>query len=143
MKTIEFHLDECVLQLPVGFVDKSVQMLEWTLEADQRLVLVMQREILPEGTDVDGYVDAETKDYPSRFLGYREVADEEGRWEGLAIRRKAFRFSKEGDVFYNHQAFLFDGGRLLVLTASARAQHRDAVDEVVRAAIEGMRLRDG
>lgn len=143
MSAHDYHMNDCVLALPRGFADRSLNMLEWQLESGDTVALVVQRDMVGSSTDFDDFVEEETRGYSSQFLGYHlERDDAETPQAGLDLRRKTFRFTRDGDVIYSHQIFILDRPRLLVLTASARARHRRDVDQIVDDALVGLRFRD-
>ncbi len=138
-----FHMDDAVLALPAGYLDKSVNVLEWQVENGERVVLVVQRERLPEGRSFDEYVETETKDYAKRFTAFRRETADEPHFDGDAeVKHQAFRWKKDEDVLYNRQAFVRVGSLALVMTATAKAAYRAEVDEVVRRSLDGLKLRE-
>ena len=138
-----FHMDDAVLCLPTGFSDRSVNVLDWPLSEVDKLALVVQRERLAAEPPLQDYVEAELKDYPRRFAAFRrERLDEPELYWDAEIRHHAFRWKKDEDVLYNRQAFVRIGAVVLVMTATAKAAYRDEVDEVVKRALEGFKIRE-
>jgi hypothetical protein len=145
-----FHFDEGVVSLPRGFRDRSVQMLEWTVDNSSSLVLVIQRERLGAGgvagspATLDAYVASETRDYPTRFLGYRlEETEYPDPFDGAyPIARRVFRWKNERDVLYNHQVFVLSAPLVLVFTVTAKAVHRERADKLVKDALVDLRFRE-
>lgn len=143
MSRVDYQMNDCVVTLPDGFTDSSVNVLEWALESGEKVALVVQREDVAEGASLEECVEKQTREYPAHFVGLQVDLDEARELAGgITLHRKAFRFKKERDVFYNHQVFVLDGRHLVVLTASARARNRVDVDAIVDEAVEGLRLRD-
>jgi hypothetical protein len=89
------------------------------------------------------YVNRATEDYPTQLAGYREERSEASApgERSLEMRRKAFRWNKDQDVLYHHQAFVLAGTKVLLLTCSGKARCRQAVDEVLDGALAHMRVR--
>jgi hypothetical protein len=141
-----YYMDDCTLAVPAGFVDRTMNALEWPLEGGDRLGLVVQRERLPpdpaDPAALDRYVAAQVKAYPAQFAGFHlerdEAADSDSAYD---LRRKTFRWRHEQGVLYHHQIFVRVGASVLVLTATAKARHREAVDRLVDEALAGLRAR--
>ncbi len=134
----------------LGFRDRTVNALEWTLEGGDRVGLVVQREQLPrpEGEAaprpgaLERFVAEQTRDYPTRFSGFHldneEVTAADSSFE---MRRKAFRWRHEQEVLYHHQAFVLADFTVLVFTTSAKARHREAVDRLLHEVLAELRVR--
>lgn len=140
-----YRMDDWVVPIPTGFTDRSINVLEWRLEdSTDKLALVVQREYVPTGTKLDKYVKKETKNYPSKFLGYRLERDDahEGAVPGSQVCHNAFRYKKDNDVIYTHQAFVLLGVQIVLLTGTAKATFKSTVDEVVDEAVNGLKLRE-
>jgi hypothetical protein len=141
MNLHDYHLDECVLPLPVGFRDASVQVFEWTLDDGEQLSLLIQREPRTEGRMLEDSVRTVTRSYPQKFMAYHE---EEPMVLGTDLRcvSKRFRWRHESGVLYHHQLFLELDSCVMLLTASCKATHRDEADVLLLRALEGMQLRE-
>ena len=142
MSHLDYHMNECVLRVPAGFVDRSVNILEWTLASGEKLALIVQRQHVDQGVSLEAIVEEETREYAAKFVAYHLDRDEVEAEGPVAVRRKVFRFKKEQDVFHNHQLFILDGAQLILVSASARAHHRGDVDQVVDECLAGLRLRE-
>lgn len=138
-----YHMDEGVLSIPRGFRDRSVHTLEWGIDSASSLVLVVQRERLGMGT-FDDFVNAETREYASDFLGYRaEEIHRPDPFDGaLPVRRIAFRYKGELEVLYHHQVFLFRAPVVLVFTVKSKAEHRDRADALLEKALADLGFRE-
>lgn len=140
-----YRMDDCVVPVPAGFTDRSVHVLEWRLEGStDKLALVVQREIVPVGTSLEGYVAKEVKAYPGKFLGYKLDRDDahDGNWPGSQVIHKGFRYRQDAEVLYTHQAFTLAGKQLIVLTGTAKAAFKSTVDEIVDEAVNGLKPRE-
>jgi hypothetical protein len=138
-----FHMDDCVVTLPPGFVDRTINVLEWQAPGGEPVVLAVQRERLLTDLAFDDYVDLETKGYPSKFGGFKQERDDSQELpSGIQVRRKSFRWKRERDVVYNHQAFVHAGESVIVFTASAKAQDRDEVDRLIDDALGTIKFRE-
>jgi hypothetical protein len=145
-------MDDFTMEVPEGFRDRAVHLLEWRLDDGDSVALLAQREDLPHlGPDdttppsdlFARYVAEATKDYPIQFAGFREESSEVSASgdRSLEMRRKAFRWKKDQDVLYHHQAFVLAGRKVLLLTCAGKARRREAVDEILDAALNGIRVR--
>jgi len=138
-----YHTDDCVLHLPEGFVDKTLNVLEWSLESGDTVVLVVQREGLTEALSFDQYIARETRAYPSQFAAFHEDGVERASLgDGIDVHHLKFRWKREQDVLYHHQAFVDAGKRVLVLTATSKASHRGEVDGVIERALGELKFRE-
>jgi hypothetical protein len=141
-----YYMDDCTIAVPAGFVDRTMNMLEWPLEGGDRIGLVVQRERLPPdvagAAALDRYVAAQVKAYPAQFAGFHLERDDAGDSDSVyELRRKTFRWRHEQGVLYHHQLFVLAGAAVLVITGSAKARHREAVDRIVDEALSGLRVR--
>lgn len=145
MSARTYCMDDASLTLPGGYTDRTSNVIEWSLEGGDKVVLVVQRDWLPPAGGADAfarYVAAQTRVYPSRFEGFYLERDEVAAGDaGFAMCRKVFRWRREQDVLYHHQVFVLLGAGVLVLTASAKALHRDAVDHLLEGALGGLQVR--
>jgi hypothetical protein len=95
-----------------------------------------------DGHAFDRYVADQTRVYPTQFSGFTLERDEAAvGGAAFEMRRKVFRWRYEQDVLYHNQVFVLLGSDVLVMTGSAKARHRDAVDEVVDGAVAALRMR--
>jgi hypothetical protein len=147
-----YYMDDFTIDVPEGFRDRAVHLLEWRTDKGDPIALVAQRDDLPSLGPDDAtppsvlfarYVSQATKDYPIQLAGYREEHSEvsvpsEG---SLEMRRVAFRWKKDQDVLYDHQAFVLAGRKVLLLTCTGKARDRDAVDLILNGALERVRVR--
>jgi hypothetical protein len=147
-----YFMDECRLEIPFGFTDRSVHVLDWPIGDGDVVGLVVVREKLPppapEPPPPSEYlrtlVTQRSRDFPSQFPGYRAEQEEAGTTaaEGLAVRRKTFRWRKEQDVIYHHHVYVLMGEQsLMTFTGVAKATHREAVDELVQQTLYSLCLR--
>ncbi len=138
-----FHFDEGVISIPRGFVDRSSQTLEWTVDNSSSLSLHNQRQRLAWGS-FDDLVTRETNEYSAKFLGFKaEETEYPDPFDGaLPLRRMVFRWKGEREVLYNHQAFVYSVPLVLVFTVTAKAQHRERADKLMKDALSGLRFRE-
>lgn len=146
-----YYTDEAIIPVPPGFVDRSTHVLEWTVADGERIGLLIHRQLLEPATlegearvqAFDALVVRETKDYPKRFGGLRwEREDDDTPDVAMPVRRRAFRFRHDESVLYQCQAFVLLGRRVVVMTAAAKAVHRDEVDRLIDEAITGLKVWD-
>lgn len=139
-----YHMDDCVLSLPEGFVDRSINVLEWPLPSGDTVVLVVQRERLSKDLGFDGYIAQETKSYPSQFEAFHDEGEERASLEyDVAVHHLKFRWKRDRDVLYNHQAFVDAGEAVIVLTVTGKASHKGEADSVIERSLEKLKFREG
>jgi len=139
-----YWMDDCTIQVPPGYRDRTSHTLEWKTPEGDAVALIIQRDLLPPGApaDLQRYVAGQTADYPARFAGFHLELDEASDSDAaFPMRRKAFRWCKDQDVLYHHQAFVLAGDRIIVLTAAAKAAHRESVDALIDDALRSFAAR--
>lgn len=145
-----YYTDDCSIPVPTGFIDRTTNVLEWKTESGDSVALVIHREVRSPpvseddspDTELERYVARETRQYPTKFAGLHMERDELASSEsGFPMRRKAFRWKHEHDVLYHHQAFVLTADRIIVLTAAAKARHREAVDGLMDDVLSSFRAR--
>jgi len=143
-----YCMDDCTIHVPSGFRDRTNHVLEWKTPEGDAVALVLQRDAPGEppagapSIDLPRYVADQTRDYPIRFAGFhleRDEASDHG--SGFPMCRKAFRWRKEQDVLYHHQAFVQVGDGFVVITAAAKAAHRESVDALLDDVLESFAAR--
>lgn len=136
-----FHMDDCEIQVPEGFKDRSVNLMEWQTEGGGNVILSISRDSL-EG-DFRTYVDRETRDLPSRYRGFKVERDDVIELQGgFVAARKAFRWNKEADVVYNQLAFVDVRPLLLLVTITAKARDRELADQLFDDVLRKFRIRE-
>jgi hypothetical protein len=147
VSTRTYYMDDCTIVVPAGPRDRTVNALEWELENGDKLALVIQREPLPVITpgapvSLSAYVATQTADLPSQLAGFR-LEREEATAAGapFEIERRAFRWKREQNVLYHHQAYVRVGDGVVVLTVTGKALHRDAIDHVLDQALADLHVR--
>jgi hypothetical protein len=144
-----YCMHDYMIPLPAGFRDLTVNVLEWDTADGEKIALVVQRKALSRKTPdeapaaaLERLVTDETKDYPTRFAGYRvehdELGAEDGRYE---MRRKAFRWRHEEQVIYHHQVFVLVGDAVVLFTGAGKARHREVVDRLLHDVVSDLRIR--
>lgn len=141
-----YYMDDCTITLPGGLRDRSVNVLHWELEGE-KVALVIQREALPsmapgQTISLSAYVGLQTQDLPAQLAGFR-LEREEATLPGspFEVERRAFRWQREGEVLYHHQAFVRIGDGVVVFSGSGKARLRDAVDQLIDLALVDLRVR--
>ncbi len=137
-----YHMDDCVISLPAGYKDRSVNVLEWKTPSGDSVALTVQREPLGEA-QLEEYVVRETKEMPQTYRGFHVERDEAATLaDAMAVWHKAFRWNKQTDVIYNHMAFVVAGPLVIIFVATAKARHREDADRVIDEAIQNLRIRE-
>ncbi len=91
--------------------------------------------------DLDAYVAAQVKSYPAQFPGYRLELEESSRPNGVEIRRKGFRWTREYDVVYHQQVFALAPPIVLLFSVAGKAANRSRVDAIVEEIVENIQFR--
>lgn len=143
--------DDCTVSVPTGFRDRSSNVLEWKTQEGDSVVLVIQREPIPPSPipgeepppfDLHRYIGEQTGEYPSQFPSFSLERDEASApGASFPMQRKAFRWRKDNEVLYHHQAFVLAGARIVVLTVASKARHRVQVDTLMDEVIANFRVR--
>ncbi len=136
---IAFHIDEGALVLPDGAVDRSMNLLEWKIDGDP-VQLTVQRDTHADRLSPAKLLAVTTSEYERRFpLFQSETAPALEIACDHAVA--AFTWKKDHQAVYQAQVFIELGSRVLVLTASGRAKHRDAIVALIQGAVESMTVR--
>lgn len=134
-----FHIDEAVLEVPVGFIDRTINVLEWILEDGDRMVLVIER--APSIASLDACVEEHVGSYPSRFAGYKLVEVHHAEVDGMRVIELEIRSRTDAGVMHHHQAFVDLGGAALILSATAKFAFAAQCEALIDEALETLRLR--
>ncbi len=146
-----YYMDDCTFVVPAGFRDHTVNALDWPTEDGGRVALVVQRQALPHPAEdvaprpgaLERFVEAQTRDYGTRFEGFHKDREEVTSGEsGLEMRRLAFRWRHEREVLYHHQAFVLVGWTVLVLSCTGKARHSESVDRLMNEVLAELRVRN-
>lgn len=139
--TVRYRVGDIGFDLPEGFEDRSVNIFEWPSEGG-RIGLVVQRESARRELDLSAYVAEQTRDYATRFDAFRLEAQDADELPLAQVRSKRFRFKREQEVFFTHQAFVHNEGTVFVFTGSGKASQREIVDDLVGNLIQSLHLRE-
>ena len=137
-----YHFDEAVLPVPAGFIDKSVQVMEWPSSAPgQGIMLVISRRA-PFAT----FDDDIRRDIDETRTGLKACvveADEPGEVGQLVAHYLTMRYVREGKALYHRQVFVQAAPtRLLTIFAVGPASTRSEIDDLFVSAIDGIRFRE-
>lgn len=138
-----YLMDDCSMLVPEGFRDLTSHTLSWPMPDGSMAALVVQRETRPGGPpELSSFVEDQTRDYPLRFSGFLLETNEVASGEAaFPMHRKAFRWHSDPDVLYHHQAFILVDATIVVITAAAKAAHRDAIDALLGEVLESFGVR--
>lgn len=142
-----YYMDDCVIAVPGGPRDRSVNVLEWDLEGGDKIALVIQREPLPalvpgQPVTLQVYVGVQTRELPAQLAGFHLEREEATSADSpFEISRWAFRWQREQEVLYHHQAFVRIGDGVIVFSGSGKARHREAIDRLLDTVLADLRVR--
>ncbi len=137
------HMNEGTLDVPPGFRDLSIQILEWRSEDGAVIALTVQRESLRAGEELDGYVRRTITDLYAELSSFR--IDARHALEGAPVPSSllTFRWHGDGGIVCQAQGFAELGRTVLVVTATtATAALRPEAERMVRHALSQRWVRD-
>jgi hypothetical protein len=140
MNTVPYVMDEVEVAVPAGFVDSTVNTLEWQTEDGSRVSLVVHRDQNPERPSVDKLFAIAMAEYGKR-LPMLHVEDPPEVSLQLPHRVAALRWKKDQDVIYQVQLFVQLEDRNLVMTFSARSNYRPQIDTWVGEFCQSLQVR--
>lgn len=141
MSRYPFHVDEAALDVPAGFIDRSVNVLEWTIEGDERLVLVIER--APAVESLDACVESHVGSYPSRYAGYKLLEVHHAEVDGMRVIELEIRSRTDAGVMHHHQAFIEMSWGALILSATTKFAFAAQCEALVDGVLDTLRVRDG
>lgn len=138
-----FHVQEGSFEVPAGFADRSVEVLEWEEPAGERFSLSVARQARAEGKSLREIVEAQIRELeesmgPSEILGVAE-----GEASGVPVIEVRHRWVHEDGVVHNHHAFVGLPARLLVFTLATRPRNAARAAEIIEGLLETFEPREG
>jgi len=137
----EFLTDELVLTVPEGAVDKSANLLEWTVDGDV-LQLTILRDGSPKRRSPAELLAASSQEQERRFALYKpEPAPELDLAFSHAI--SACTWKRDQHAVLQVQAFIELGSRLVIVTVTGRTRQRELILDLAQKALESVTPRQG
>jgi len=135
-----YWTDELSVELPDGLVDRSTQLLEWSVDGDS-VTVAIQRDSSEGRRSPQQMLAAASGELEKRFPHF---APEAAPAFELAMDHatSSFRWRREGRAVFQAQLYIEIGDRLLIVTASGLAKSRTAVEEVIKAFADSLELRE-
>ncbi|MBL9020918.1 MAG: DcrB-related protein [Myxococcales bacterium] len=126
------RMNEGTVRVPASFTDLSVQILEWRRDDGTRIAMTVQREPLPEGEDLDGYVRRAVGEYYRELSSFRIDARRAVEGARVPALFLSFRWQGEAGLVCQAQGFARLGGKLLLITTTtASARRRAEAEQIV------------
>ncbi len=138
MSDYTYHLDEAVIRVPEGFLDRTMNVLEWVTPEGERVVLVIQRELSPA---LDEYVEQQIAEYPSRFSGYRLVTAQK-RGDGPPAIELAIRSRSDAGAMHHQQLFITIEQGVLIATATGKVAAADMCEKLIAELYASFQVRE-
>jgi hypothetical protein len=138
-----YYMNEAVFDLAeAGFVDRTVTYLEGTSPSGARVVLLVERHVLPAGKSLRQAVRRHVSEAQKRLRGYavileREITVADAPAIDLGVRWR----DDDGTPVYTRQAHLVLGTSWLIVAGEAPLGDREFCDGCVDRALGSLRLR--
>ena len=137
--TIDFHMDELAVVVPDGAVDKTTNLLEWSIDGEA-VQLTVQRDNSRQRLSPSQLLHATRAEYEKRFPLFQpeEAPTFEVQLDHAAA---AFTWKKDHKAAYQVQVFLDLGARVMIFTATGRPKHRQEIADLLKKTIESISVR--
>jgi hypothetical protein len=136
----EFFMNEGSVELPAGFVDRTVHILEWS-DAQEKQTMLVQREPLPEGTPLADFVTHTLGELASAMqhftLGTRRIL----MGTRFPTEITSFRWMGEAGLVAQAQTFTQMDGVVLIQTMTTAPADRARGEELVERAARSLKPR--
>ncbi|NUO54318.1 MAG: DcrB-related protein [Polyangiaceae bacterium] len=134
-------MNEGVVDVPPNFRDLSVQVLEWRRDDGSAIGLTVQREELPEGTDLETYVRKAISEYYRELPSFRIDARRPVEGALTPAVFLSYRWHGEQGVVCQAQGFTQIGRKLLLFTTTTAPESRSEAEGLLLQALSNVRLR--
>ena len=137
-----YYINEAAFTLPdLGFVDRTVHVLEARLPGDDPLGLIVARQVVPAGKTLRQLVVEHLRSDARRLKGFVVIEELEiyvGRAAAIEVRS---RWRHEGTVLYQRQAHLAASGSWLMFAMTAPLDQQAACDAALDQVLATLALR--
>lgn len=138
--TVTYHVDEGALPLLPGFVDKTINVFEWSL-AGSVVVVAVHREVKVRGESFFELAERITDETMARLGGHLEDSFEPAPELEVTTLRRAYRHWNEHEQLFHQQVFVDLETMALVVSGTSPARLRSANERLVDTAVARLRLR--
>jgi len=139
MNAYVYHTDSAVFELPAGFVDRSVTVLEWPSSRGGRVALTMQREPAQGDEPLEVVVRQNLAKMARVLKGFKETGVHVQAAPRLA--RVSFELKQESSRLVQHQLYVPTDDGLLVFGATARHEDRAECETLFDHVIRTLKFR--
>lgn len=138
-----YYFDEGAFDLPpgLGYVDRSVHVIEVPGQDGVELGLTMERRPVPAGKSLLDLVTDMRREQEIKLRGHAALAEGERNVDGLYAMETRLRWRHPQGPVYHFQVHVALGGVCLTLTASSRWDRAAACDAWMETLLSTMRFR--
>lgn len=139
---MSYHIQEATCDMPAEWRDMTINVFMVGDATSAEFTFVITRDVLPQGTDLQGFADAQLKTCAKTLGGYQFVGKRPRTIQALPALEYDFTWRSEQQTMYQRQLVLALGGaKLLVCTATARDFLDDGRVDQIEALLSSMKLR--
>lgn len=135
-----YHTDNAVFDLPPGFVDRSLTILEWPTATGGRIALTMQREPRQGDRPLDEVVRDNLAKISRTLKGYKELS--RTHFDPPSVARVAFEHRHELTRVVQYQLYVSTLDGLLIFGATGRAADRADCEALFDQVLQSLKLRE-
>lgn len=133
-------MNEGSIEVPPGFVDRSVHILEWA-DGDKKQTMLVQREPLPEGSTLVDFIDASLAEYARGMQHFALNTRRMIIGTRYQTELVSFRWLAEGGLVAQAQTFAIVDGAVLIQTITTAPAERPRGEELVERAARSLKPR--
>jgi hypothetical protein len=137
-----YYMNEAAFELPeIGFVDRTVTVLETKAPGGGELSVVIQRNPLPVGRSLRDVVTEQLTKIARSLRAYSVMEERDIEIAGAPAIEVFARWRGDDGMLYTRQAHLSLGETWLVVAGNAPMEERDLCDKCVEQVIGTFRIR--
>jgi len=138
----EYFMNEAAFDLPSGFVDRTITYLENQMEDGTGIVLVIEREPLPEGLSLREAAAKHVAESRVRLRGYSVMFEQANEVASVPVVEIGSRWRDDDGFIYRRQTHLVVGSTWLIVAGESPLELREACDQVVDQVVQTLRIRE-
>ena len=135
-----FHMQEASFQLPAPFVDRSVQVIEWNDQPEDRLSLTITRQPRDAAKPLAQLVLDSIAEVEQAVGAGEVIGREEGEVAGCEVIQVKHRWAHEQGVVHNHHAFVVLGEQVVIFTAASRPRSAARAAAVIDGVLDSLEV---
>lgn len=138
-----YYTNEAAFDLPdMGFVDRTVTLLQAESPGGGEIALLLQRFPLPVGKSLRDVVKTHLGQSTRSLRAYSVIFERDSEVSSAPAIEIAFRWRGEDNMVYTRQAHLVVGTQWLVVAANAPLAERETCDQLLEHVLSTLRVRD-